>query len=56
MREARSVRDIYLPELGEFGFEAKRYEGLLKHQLGLPSSRRLDWTEKVETQVKDFLE
>jgi hypothetical protein len=28
---------------------------LLKHQLGLPSSRRLDWTEKVEMQVKDFL-
>jgi hypothetical protein len=54
IREGSPVRDIYFPSLGEFGFEAKRYEVLIKYQLGLPPGHRLDWTEKQEQALQEF--
>jgi hypothetical protein len=55
IREGSPTRNIYLPKLGEFGFEAKRYETLIRHQLRIPPEQQINWTEKEELEVNAFL-
>ena len=54
IHEGRPTRNIYLPKLGEFGFEARRYEALMKHELRIPPDQQINWTEKEELELDAF--
>lgn len=45
LQDGRPIVNKKLPTLGEFGFEARRYEALIRRTIGIPADTNLVWTQ-----------